>query len=92
MKNLTSHAMEISNKSMIALQENKVLLDEYHANEKEARGLMKTGREEYAVANMTFEKATNAYETAKKAKEDADNTAKEAIETLRLLTVCFWPF
>ena len=79
--------MQISNTSTTLLENNKDLIKKYHANEKEARELMKGGRKEYMVANDTFKMAQMAYDKAKKAKESADNTAKDALEVLRLLTV-----
>jgi len=85
-KNITSVAMEISNTSTTLLESNKDLIKKYHANEKEARELMRGGRKEYMMANETFKMAQMAYDKAKKAKESADNTAKDALEVLRLLT------
>ena len=81
--------MDVANNSTTLLKGNKALVEKYHANEKEARELMKSGQKEYKMANETFEKAQAAYEKARKAKEAADNTAKEALEVLRLLTVSF---
>ena len=89
MKNITSVAMDVANKSTTLLKDNKALVEKYHANEKEARELMRKGQKEYKMANDTFEKAQAAHKKARKAKEAADNTAKDALEVLRLLTVSF---
>ena len=91
-KMISSQAMDITNKSKTVLEDNKMLIKEYYANEKEARELMSKGHKEHKTANRTFEEANSAYEKAKAAKKTADDTAKEAIETLRLLTVRFTAF
>ena len=79
--------MDISSKSTDLLENNKALLEKYYSNEKEARELMNSGEKEYKIANETFDMANAAYEKARKAKDAADNTAKDALEVLRLLTV-----